>query len=480
MFPVLLKKFNFDFLWLSLALLIVLALAFLLPLAPQDFWWYLRVGRETVLAGSVPTIDTYSIPRAGTPLTYPAWLAAVFLWITYDFGSIPLTFLLRGLIMAIAYGLIWLTMRRFSGPRLATLLTIVLTLSSSSNWSVRPQMFVFPAFAFLLWSLYRWQENEPKYLWWLPLMTMFWANIHSSFVMIFLLGLPALLFGKGPRRPIILGLSLSVVAAMLNPVGANIWWTVLDAGSIRSISAEWLPPANTGWQMNIFFGWLLLFIPLAVFSARKLSAMEWLWFLGLGWLALSGIRFVLWFQILIAVQSAFLLADWDKRWLDRRNHIGLPVVNILLGLIFLLFPLSLVTGFRERWWAQSPPALEETPLEAVEWLQQHPELPGPMWNDFNFSSYLIFALPQRPVWIDTRMHLVGYTPEQYDQYRAIANARYDWENLLLSDGINLLFLSTQNQPILAQAVEQSPNWCIAYRDESSLIAARVDSNQPCP
>jgi hypothetical protein len=207
-----------DFLWLSLMLLIVLALSFLLPLTPEDYWWYLRVGQETVQGGIVPTSDTYSFTREGTQLIYPAWLAAVILWFVYTDGGIFLTILLRGLIMSVAYGLIWFAMRRMSGPRLASIVTIILALSSSSNWSVRPQMFVIPLFIYLLWSLYNWQENRPRYVWWLPLVTLLWVNIHSSFVMVFLLGIPALIFGQGPRRSILFALLGSVLMAALNPV----------------------------------------------------------------------------------------------------------------------------------------------------------------------------------------------------------------------------------------------------------------------
>jgi hypothetical protein len=471
---------SYDFLWFSLALLIVLALSFLLPVTPQDYWWYLRVGHETIQGGAVPAVDTYSFTRAGTELVYPAWLAAVLLWLAYQAGGITLTVLLRGLLMGVAYGLVWAALRRISGPKLATLLTIVLTLSSSSNWSIRPQVFAIPLFACALLILRTGRDGNSKAFWWLPVISMLWANIHSSFVLVFILGLSALIFGKGKRRPFFLALLLSALTVMINPVGYHIWGTVAEAGSIRAISTEWLPPANTGWQMNIFFGWLLFFIPLAVFSPRKLPVLQWIWFLGLGWLALSGVRFVIWFQFLLALQTAFLLSDWGTRWLDRRLGVGIPAMNILVGALLLSLPLAVLPGIRERWWAYSPPILEDTPVAAVDWLEDHPELPGPMWNDFDFSSYLIFALPEYPTWIDTRMHLVGFPEEQYERYRAIADARYDWQALLDEEGINLLFLSTEKQPNLIQAIDASGNWCTQYEDELAVIASRPVAGETCP
>ena len=78
---------------------------------------------------------------------------------------------------------------------------------------------------------------------------------------------------------------------------------MLTSPSDQLFATEWRPPVNAGWQMNIFFAWLLLFIPLAALSPRRLSVLEWVWFLGFGWLALSGLRYVIWFMFIMALLS---------------------------------------------------------------------------------------------------------------------------------------------------------------------------------
>ncbi len=47
-------SFSVDILWLSIALLILLSLALLLPLSPQDYWWYLRLGQDVANTGVRP------------------------------------------------------------------------------------------------------------------------------------------------------------------------------------------------------------------------------------------------------------------------------------------------------------------------------------------------------------------------------------------------------------------------------------------
>ena len=116
---------------------------------------------------------------------------------------------------------------------------------------------------------------------------------------------------------------------------------------------------------------------------------------------------------------------------------------------------------REGWWKEAPPALDPvtTPVAAADWLNQHPELPSPMWNDVVFGSYLIHAMPSRPVWIDTRIQVI-YTADQAGDYLFVQAAQEGWEDKLKDEGVNLLFLA-RTQPALVEAVQNSSEWCEA-------------------
>src|SRR5574342_88101 len=129
----------YDFLWLSLALLFLLPIAFFLSITPHDYWWYVRIGKDIVQTGAIPTVDTFSYTYACRPIFYQPWLSAVIFWLAHSFGGATLTFLLRGVCIAIAYALIWTLMREAgTATKIATFLTILLGLSSSMNWSMRP------------------------------------------------------------------------------------------------------------------------------------------------------------------------------------------------------------------------------------------------------------------------------------------------------------------------------------------------------
>jgi len=500
------------FLWLGLVLLIALSIAFLLPVTPQDYWWYLRVGHDTLVSGAVPRLEGMTFTRTGTPVDYQSWGAALLFWLVYRLGGLSLTVLLRGVLLAATYTLVWATARRAGAGRLgASLILLMAVLTSSNNWSIRPQLLAYPLFALALFILYKWQNGkersttkDTKYhkgkerasfgffppfcslvafvvkffrqeregqnaVYWLPLISLVWVNLHGSFVMLILLAGAALVFGRGDRRSLGLAYAGVLLATLANPRGFGAWsyiFNSLTVPSIQLFAAEWLPPINTGWQMNIFFMWVLGFPLLATLSSRKLDRLEWTWFLGFGFLALWGERFVIWFVFILVVLTAGRLADWEKKYFAR-SKLNLPAFNLALSLLFVLLPLAFLPELREKWWKQSPPATENTPMAATSWLAAHPDLPGPLWSEIGFSSYLEFALPQRPTWIDTRFEV--FPVEQWQAYKDISEAHYDWESRLDATGVKLLMVSLQNQPALLSALAASPTWCQQYQDDIAVI-----------
>ena len=472
---------SYNFLWLGIALLFILPIAFILSIPPHDYWWYVRIGRDIAQTGVIPTTDTFSYTYFGRPVFYQPWLSAVIFWFAHDLGGATLTFLIRAISIGMAYSLIWRLMRAAgTDARLATLLLIIMGLSTSMNWSMRPQIFAYPLFTLVFWVTWQWQHGRAKQLWLLPVASLLWANLHGSFILAFVVMGSALLFGAGDKKQLARWVGVSLMVTLINPRGVHVWQFVpnmLGSPSDQLYATEWRPPVNAGWQMNIFFAWLLLFIPLAAFSNRRLSLLEWIWFLGFGWLALSGLRYVIWFMMLMAVLTGPLLTDFVRRFLRQPVIATIkPALNFLLGVMFILLPLALLPGLREAWWdnAPHPYDLDTTPIQATEWLEDRPHLSGPLFADYTFSSYLTFALPTRPVWIDNRFN--AYPPEHWEKYQAISSAQPGWEELLGKDKVNLLMLSLHTQPILVQAVEVSDAWCEQYRDNDAIIFSRCGTN----
>lgn len=471
---------SYDFLWLSITLLFLLPIAMFLSITPHDYWFYVRIGKDILETGAVPVVDTLSYTFPGRPIFYQPWLSAVIFWLVHEAGGAALTFLLKGMCIALAYGLIWILTRDAgtTDPRLAALLVIVMGYSTSGNWSVRPQLLAYPLFALVLYILWHWQNGGARLMWMLPLASLLWANLHGSFILAFVLMGSALIFGAGDRKQLAVWFGVSLLAGLINPRGVFVWQFVSDmltSPSDQLFATEWRPPVNAGWQMNIFFAWLLLLPPLAAISPRRLSRLEWIWLIGFGWLALSGLRYVIWFMFILTVFSGALLTALGKTQtiLVESN----PKLNYALGAVLLFLPLMMLPGLRESWWREAPPPYHQatTPIAATEWLADHPDLPGPLFAEYTFGSYLAFALPSRLLWIDNRFN--AYPSGHWETYQKITSADPGWDSFLDKDGVNLLFLSLHTQPVLAGAAGGSTRWCEQYRDPDAVIFSRCEPIQ---
>ncbi|MDO9087050.1 MAG: hypothetical protein Q7U53_12660 [Anaerolineaceae bacterium] len=481
-------KILYNLPWLGILILIILSLAFLLPVLPNDFWWYLRLGKDIVANTSVPSVDTYSSTIYGQPVSYPMWLSAVILYGLHQIGDLSLVVLARGLMVAVFYTSLWIIcVKKGLSGWLATFLTLLCALIGANNWAVRPQLFVYPLFGFSMLLLssnfsinksdsaqdIQLKDNEKEnrfstsiYL--LIPIAIFWANLHGSVIILFLLVIPYFLFYKRTKKFFLI-LLLIFISTLLNPRGIMLWidtFQILQASG-NQFSQEWKPPVNSGWQMNLFFLWFLALIPLATFSKNKLKLYEWVWLLGFGWMALSGTRYVIWFLAIILIFTGWFIQGLLKSS-SFEMRFGFIKINIGLFFILVLLPVSLLPGIRENWWDESPAVLSSnTPVNAVEWLKQNPGLPDPLFNDYLFGSYLIFALPEKPVWIDTRFH--NYPKDHWEDYLSISNSEAGWSDKLLNAKIGTLMMDLTGQINLIYDLENSSKYCERYRDDIAVI-----------
>ncbi|MFC2036597.1 hypothetical protein ACFLYD_01325, partial [Chloroflexota bacterium] len=84
-----------------------------------------------------------------------------------------------------------------------------------------------------------------------------------------------------------------------------------------------------------------------------------------------------------------------------------------------------------------------------------------------YGSYMIWASPKVPAFIDTRIEL--YPPLQWADYVALGQARYDWQAILGRYGVDTLLLDREVQGPLIEAATEAPGWERSYEDERSVV-----------
>ncbi|MBA4383609.1 MAG: hypothetical protein C0410_02635 [Anaerolinea sp.] len=471
---------NAEFLIFALVMMLMLTIAVLLPLFPNDFWPYVRIGQEIVSTGHIPTTEFMTYTQSGQPAVYLYWLPSLIFWGLNKLGGVTLIGILTALCVGSFYSLLWFCLRELKVGALTSALVLLLTgLVGVNFWATRPQLLTYPLFGLALLAVLRWQRKDDRLIWYLPLAAMLWANLHGSFIILFFLLAPALIFGSGSRKKLLLVTLLSLAATCINYYGFGLWtnmFSMVNSQSIRDFSLEWASPTNDGWQANLFFVTLLAIPFLTAYIKPKINFIYWIWFAGFGWMALSTVRYGVWFLPVEALLLGMILAPLFARYLEGKDRFQNLAFNRVLGVLLLLFPITLLAGLRASWWQQAPPVYSSTtPVESVEWLKANPQYPDNLWSDFTFSTYLTSALPERKLFMTNRFE--DFQPKQFSDNKHIAKADYDWQSLLDQYNVNLLMPSIDNQPDLIAAASASLDWKEVYCDEQTVIFARVNPSQ---
>ena len=461
-----------GFLLLSLVLAVIFLIVVLMPLEPSDYWTYLRIGQEIVNTHTLPATEFMSYASNGGPAVYSYWLASLLFLGINKAGGLTLTALLMGFCVVLFYIFVWRCLRELKiGPVASALILLVTALMGSNNWSTRPQVFALPLFGFSLLLLVRWLNGHERLLWTLPLVSVLWVNLHGSFVLLYVLLLSALVFGGGQRKTLLWVTLLCLAVSLLNPYCLRIWsntFGMIGNDVISQFSSEWQPPVNVGWQMNLFFGSFLLIAFVSAFTKERVKLIWWVWFIGFGWMALSSVRYDIWFSVVVALVLAQLCSPWLQQTLDRRLILPNRAFNLALGIMMMAGTLAFLPGIRQSWWAQAPADVtESTPVEAAAWLQGHPELPDNVWSNWVASIYMSYAVPERKVWMTNRI-------EDYDEQvlldnKRLSRAAFDWQQILEKYNVNTLLLDRNYDSALLQSALASGVWQQVYQNDQSVI-----------
>ncbi|MHB1357603.1 MAG: hypothetical protein ACYCZF_16660 [Anaerolineae bacterium] len=455
--------------------------------APNDFWWHLRAGQVIIQQRAIPTTDLFSFTRLGQPWVYQSWLIEILFYLLYQAGGIPLLLLLNALAITATYAVVLNTSFGCTdgNMRLAALVTLGAIALALTNTMLRPQVITYPLLAWTLWCVNREERDHTRSgaLWSLPLLYVLWANSHGGFVF----GLALLAASTAgrllewlrkrepfPTRLFIVSL-LCAAAVLVTPMGVGVVNYVLGFARhpvTSQMNQEFLPPNIRDLTGQLFFGLLGLFVVLLIISGYRPRATEALRLLVFAALAISAVRCVAWFGVIAAPVLAAALTHWARE----RGKVYIPKTGFRLInriLVFLMLSLCVLSLPWLRPYIQIPGAstsfvTPETPEQATAYLcAQSQQRPLKVYHTEGAGSYLIWACPSIPVFIDTRIEL--YPPEQWRDHIDIGHALYNWEELLAKYQVNALLLQVELHAELIAAVTASPHWQRTYEDKLFVI-----------
>jgi hypothetical protein len=447
-----------------------------------DMWWHLKTGQVIWTTHHIPTTDLFSYTTNHHSWIPHEWLSQLSIYAAYaarGFSGLMLweCFFTAAILLAGFY----LCLLHSGNPKLAFLGALIIWFFGTIGFAVRPQMIGYLLLIVELILLHLGRTRNPRWFLALPPLFAVWVNAHGSFMLglaVAALHLAASFarhdkgslisarWSSNARRTLAVALAASLPVLLLNPVGIKLILYPVYTMFVPNIGvaevSEWQPLAFQGSRSFGMLGLLACIIFLPVITHAKLFVHELLLLALATYLALSHQRLLFAFGILAAPIAARILSEvWQESPPQQRRPFADAALIVLSCVIaYVAFP--------------SASALDEqvrrlSPVSAVEYIRSH-HLRGPMLNEWIDGGYLVWALPEQPVFIDGRSDVYEWSGvlAEFARFATLAEP----PNLLL-DKYHVRFCLLGRHSPLATVIPLLPGWQPVYTDDVSIIFERT-------
>jgi hypothetical protein len=204
--------------------------------------------------------------------------------------------------------------------------------------------------------------------------------------------------------------------------------------------------------------------------ARRAGPVPWTRLLWLGLFFLLGlyaVRNVLWWALAAPPVLAQVL-DVRKGTANREAP------SLLHTLIAAYLALAALVAF--PWWGKSsthPPEnlLAFAPAGITAEVPRVLPVGGRMFNTQLWGSWFEFALPDRAVFIDSRIEI--YSASVWRDYSAVSEGREGWQQILNRWRVSAVVVDRTRQANLIPLIRHDPGWRLDYQDRDGLIFVRA-------
>jgi tetratricopeptide (TPR) repeat protein len=491
--------------------------------ADYDMGWQLATGRYVVQHHQIPRTDVLSFTSAGKPWAYPPF-AGVLLYLTYcAFGYAGLSwFCALACLAVVAY----LVHRGDIGSAVLAMLAVQ---SIAARTAPRADLFSTMFFAFFLGELWAYHRGTRSRPWLLPVVMLFWVNLHPGFIAglgaigaYLLVEVSDLLFSE--RRQAVLlrlkkiwpWLAACGVATLVNPWGPKIYVASLTLAGLAA-------PAGGALNIKGFIGefhgvrvsrsllyqlidvrhmengltWLQLVAVILV------ALLLWKRQLGAAVIAsvalysgLAHARYMGLFVITIATLGGPLLSELFVKSTSSnsttevgkttRPLVRMPeVMAILVPIVFCGVALLHIADFVSNRtyivfnanWRFGAGLSSWFPDRAAAFIRRK-QLPGNIFEEYALGGYAAWALgPEYPDFIDGRADPLN--PDLFVEQRKLYREGPDsqlWQTEADRWNLNVLLVATSGFRGLSKmdpfAFCQSAAWRPVYMDDVSLVFLR--------
>ncbi|HTP04711.1 MAG TPA: tetratricopeptide repeat protein, partial [Nitrospirota bacterium] len=355
------------------------------------------------------------------------WLSQTIYYGFYSFGGFWGVIFMRFVLALIVIVLLYRLGKQYDKTALFSIILLVMLVFLKTYFLERPQVFSFIFFAFLLYQL-KYIASDQHYshvnIFLLPLVMLIWSNMHAGYivgqlVIVLYLFIEGIRFISPSLKPIgilsykrfLISGGAALLASLGNPNTYRAWIEYLNIEVYtKSTIAENQSTINTFLnaytpQIPVFWALLLAATAITVYKIiiRRTNVTEVVLFVAIGYLSFMNLRYIAFALILLVP----LLAEFVDS-VRTKGIVKIAVFSISLGtfVYFITLPGELNTLENIRNLKSDQLISTYNPQDAVAFIRQA-RLQGNMYNYYDWGGYLIWALPEKKVFIDSRGFLYG-------------------------------------------------------------------------
>lgn len=383
-------------------------LRFSLGISGNDFWWHIKIGEWIIDQQSIPKVGIYSWYALDHNLEWISheWLSEVILFsIHTTLGNLGVFILSVIACMGLVTLIIGVNKEKIlRNIALSTPFLLLSIIIFPIFFYGRPQIFSAYLLYFTLLCLYRFVRNQSKLIFLLPLISIFWSNLHGGssnmpYVLCMLVALSGLFdfsyahleaerHSTQQTKTLLVIAFTSFLATAINPHGIKmLLYPYINMGDsmMLSLITEWISPDAKSFEDLITCFLPILFVSLVLLLTKnKIKLLDLLIFLLFAYLAFRSFRFIFLFYI----ATSFIVFEYLPPGAIRITTERLSTkFKYLVCLLLIVVNILGATQIYKLWTQDNliSVALDKKYITAIK-----KDNPKRLFNDYNYGEILIY------------------------------------------------------------------------------------------
>ena len=430
----------------------------------NDLWARLIVGNVFFQTGQILKHDFLSYISTHTWWDHEWGASIIFTLFQNIFGHFGFILLHSLLLFAIMYFIVKAVKVRNQDKNVYNLFFFFIILNIifvAVKSPVRCQMFSFLFFTIFIWLLEKYKvTNSKKLLYPLPVITLFWANIHGGVVSgigLLILYIIGEFLSRRPVMSYIKTFFISFLTMFINPYGIDYVLFLLYANTMqRPMIIEWWPVFHKViWKNYLLFDvWAVITVSISLFSVIKskfknIDFTKFILIFATLYMAIMHVKLI---PLAVITSAVFLYEDFVSVFKN------LKIGKFTEGFVYTAVIITFLTSFNKHMFQ---PVLTWAiyPIKETEFIKIN-NLKGNLFASFGQGSFLEYKLyPHNKLYMDGRYEEVFYD-NALSLMKKFVLMEPDWDYILKKHKTDILMLEKM-YPVYSN-IEKYTDWVKVY------------------